>query len=270
MSNNADEAEDLARLGGSLVINMGTVTPDMLEAYVRALKAYNTAGQPVIFDPVGYAAWVLFTTPLIRANKSNAQSFPSRAGATQTRRSAVQTILGGGYLDVIKGNEGEIQTVFSASSSAQQRGVDSTSTLSHGGKARLVRRLAERERTVVVMTGETDYLSDGCRTFAASNGHEYLGMITGTGCVLGTTISAMVAVHPGDKLLAAIAGVLLFSVAGEMAAARQDVQGPGSFQVAFVDELARLTKATAGGDLRWLQIAKLVKVAVGEEGEGED
>ena len=53
MANYAEEAADLAKLGGSLVINMGTVTPDGLQNYVKALKAYNQAGQPVIFDPVG-------------------------------------------------------------------------------------------------------------------------------------------------------------------------------------------------------------------------
>lgn len=54
MSGNAGEAADLAALGGALVINMGTVTPDGLENYVKALRAYNAAGRPVVFDPVGY------------------------------------------------------------------------------------------------------------------------------------------------------------------------------------------------------------------------
>ena len=54
MSNNGDEAVDLAKLGGALVVNMGTVTPEGLNNYVKAIKAYNAVGQPVIFDPVGY------------------------------------------------------------------------------------------------------------------------------------------------------------------------------------------------------------------------
>jgi thiamine-phosphate diphosphorylase/hydroxyethylthiazole kinase len=53
MSNNGEEAADLAKLGGALVVNMGTVTPDGLQNYVKALKAYNQAGRPVVFDPVG-------------------------------------------------------------------------------------------------------------------------------------------------------------------------------------------------------------------------
>jgi thiamine-phosphate diphosphorylase/hydroxyethylthiazole kinase len=53
MSNYGEEAADLAKLGGALVINMGTVDPNGLANYVKALKAYNEAGRPVVFDPVG-------------------------------------------------------------------------------------------------------------------------------------------------------------------------------------------------------------------------
>jgi thiamine-phosphate diphosphorylase / hydroxyethylthiazole kinase len=53
MSNNGEEAEDLARLGGALVVNMGTVTPESLMNYGKAIRAYNQAGRPVVFDPVG-------------------------------------------------------------------------------------------------------------------------------------------------------------------------------------------------------------------------
>jgi len=56
MSNNGEEAPDLAKLGGALVINMGTVTPESLRNYVKALHAYNNADRPVVFDPVGYGS----------------------------------------------------------------------------------------------------------------------------------------------------------------------------------------------------------------------
>jgi thiamine-phosphate diphosphorylase/hydroxyethylthiazole kinase len=53
MANYGEEAADLAKLGGALVINMGTVTPEGLKNYGQALKAYNAAGRPVVLDPVG-------------------------------------------------------------------------------------------------------------------------------------------------------------------------------------------------------------------------
>lgn len=53
MANYGQEAADLAKLGGALVINMGTVTPEGLANYIQAIQAYNQADRPVVFDPVG-------------------------------------------------------------------------------------------------------------------------------------------------------------------------------------------------------------------------
>jgi len=42
----------------------------------------------------------------------------------------------------------------------------------------------------VVLTGPTDYISDGETVVALKNGNEILGKITGSGCILGSTIAA--------------------------------------------------------------------------------
>ncbi|KAL2156120.1 hypothetical protein VTH82DRAFT_865 [Thermothelomyces myriococcoides] len=234
MAGYGEEAADLCKLGGALVINMGSVDPSGLENYIKALKAYNLEGRPVVFDPVG-------------------------AGATSLRREAVRTIMASGYLDVIKGNEGEIKTVF-GNSNEQQRGVDSTSTLDASQKAKLVRELASREKNVILMTGKTDFVSDGVRTYAIDNGHEYLGMVTGTGCTLGTTISASIASRHADRLAAVVAAILHFEIAAELAAERPEVRGPGTFVPAFLDELYLIRQATARNDLAWLARAKVRSV----------
>jgi len=177
------------------------------------------------------------------------------------RRSAVKTLLAAGYFDVIKGNEGEIRTIFG--SVIQQKGVDSgVSTLNHAEKAKMVRDLAARERNVVVMTGATDFVSDGVRTMAISNGHELLGRITGSGCVLGTTISLALAVSRGDKLLATLAALLHYEIGAEIAAAREDVRGPGTFVPALIDELYNIHKSTSRGDWGWLERAKVEAVDI--------
>ncbi|KAH6888559.1 Hydroxyethylthiazole kinase family-domain-containing protein [Thelonectria olida] len=235
MANYAEEAADLAKLGGALVVNMGTVTPDGLKNYTQALQAYNEANRPVVFDPVG-------------------------AGATSVRRNAVKSLLAAGHFTVIKGNEGEIQTV--AGASVLQRGVDSTSSLTLPAKARLVTALARRLHNVVLLTGATDLISDGRRTFRVDNGHALLAAVTGTGCTLGTTVSAFVAAHGADPLLAAVAATVVFGLAAELAAARSEVRGPGTFVPVFLDELYGIRKATADGDFRWLTMAKVQAVEV--------
>ena len=237
MSNNGDEAGDLAKLGGALVINMGTSTPEGFVNYGKALRAYNAVGGPTLFDPVG-------------------------AGATAQRRHGVKEMLANGYFTVIKGNEGEIKTV-SGSSTGQQRGVDSgTSTLDGRGKAQLVKDLASQERSVILMTGKTDYISDGARTFAVSNGHEYLGNITGSGCTLGTTIAAFLATHRQDTLLAALTGILMYEIAAEHAALREGVNGPGTFIPAFIDSLFGIRSSTAAGDDSWISAARIEEVQI--------
>ena len=74
---------------------------------------------------------------------------------------------------------------------------------------------------IVVMTGKTDYVSDGYSAVALSNGHPLLGDITGSGCMVGTAIAAFAAAARleapesaddagrlvrGDMFLAAVAG----------------------------------------------------------------
>jgi len=232
MSNNGPEAGDLAALGGSLVINMGTTTPEIRSNHLKALAAYNAVGGPVLLDPVG-------------------------AGATQQRREGVKALMAGGYFDVIKGNEGEIRTV-AGTQGVKQHGVDSgASQLSLDDRVRLVKGTAARERNVVLMTGITDVVSDGERTFAISNGHEYLCEITGSGCTLGTTIASVMAVEREDKLLAVVTGILMYEIAAERAAARLDVRGPGTFVPAFIDELYVIRQESASGDGSWAQAARI-------------
>ncbi|KAF1936798.1 TMP-TENI-domain-containing protein [Clathrospora elynae] len=248
MANAGAEAADLSKLGGALVVNMGSnVTPEGVENFQVAISAYNSVGGPIVLDPVG-------------------------AGATSMRRDALASLMRTGYFDLIKGNEREIMAVAHASGLSvppsftpltstsgqeqqqqqqqQQRGVDSgESLLTLQQKAGLVSHLAARERTIILMTAATDVISDGVRTYSISNGHAFLGKITGSGCTLGTTLSAYLAANPADKLHAAVAGLLHFEIAAEWAAKRTDVKGPGTFVPAFIDELYNYSVAVGeGGD----------------------
>ena len=232
MSNYGGEAEDLAKAGGSLVINMGSVTRESVQNYLQALQAYNSQSGPVLFDPVG-------------------------AGATEHRRQALQILLTGGYFDVIKGNLDEIKAVL-GECATQQKGVDCTeSGISDTERARIVKRVAQRERNIVVMTGMVDFVSDGTRVYSVKNGHAYLDQITGSGCTLGTTIASCLAIEKDDKLLAVLSAILMFEIAAERAAHQAGVRGPGTFVPAFLDALYGISEETSKDNTLWLQAAKI-------------
>lgn len=42
---------------------------------------------------------------------------------------------------------------------------------------------------IIVLTGVTDYVSDGTTVVRLSNGHSLLGEITGSGCMVGTSVA---------------------------------------------------------------------------------
>lgn len=43
--------------------------------------------------------------------------------------------------------------------------------------------------SIVVLTGVTDWVSDGNTVVRLSNGHSFLGEITGSGCMVGTSVA---------------------------------------------------------------------------------
>lgn len=69
----------------------------------------------------------------------------------------MKEILSSGRITVLKGNESEIKTVYNAlygdgSDGEHQRGVDSSSTLSHEEKTKLVASLARNANFKVVVS----------------------------------------------------------------------------------------------------------------------
>jgi len=91
---------------------------------------------------------------------------------------------------------------------------------------------AESRETVVALTGEIDWITDGARIVRVENGHPLMARITAMGCAGTALIAAFSALHD-NALEAAAAAVLVTGVAGEIAGVH--AKGPGSFQPAFLD-----------------------------------
>ncbi|MEX0590057.1 MAG: hydroxyethylthiazole kinase [Xanthobacteraceae bacterium] len=101
-------------------------------------------------------------------------------------------------------------------------------------------RFALDHITVAACTGVTDYVTSGAKRVRIENGHPFMAQVTGIGCAGSALVAAMVAIED-DEFLAAVAGLLLMNVAGELAA--ESAKGPGTFAPALLDMLATVEAA---------------------------
>jgi hydroxyethylthiazole kinase len=212
MAHAKDEVREMAGLAGALVLNIGTLSDDWIDAMLIAGAAANERGIPVVLDPVG-------------------------AGATRYRTTTAKRILDEVDVSVLRGNAGEVATLVGVE--AEVRGVESIGT--GGDAAELAREAALTLGLVASVTGAVDHVSDGDRAAAISNGHELLAAITGTGCMASALSGCFLAAND-DPFEAAVEALVAFGVAGEDAA--REAKGPGSFHVALYDALAALDPAT--------------------------
>lgn len=103
-------------------------------------------------------------------------------------------------------------------------------------------RLAKRSGAIVAVTGAVDYVTDGTRLAAVTNGHHLMASLSSGGAALSALMAAFLA-SADDAFDAAMQALGYFGVAGELAA--RDANGPGTMRVQLLDRLHRLTR----GDL---------------------
>lgn len=205
MAHAPEEVDEMVGLASSLVLNIGTLTSEFIESMIIAGKAANRKGIPVVLDAVG-------------------------AGATKFRTYESKRLLEEIKIDVIKGNAGEIGVL--AGVDAEVKGVESISV---GGEPKdIAKSLAKSTGATVVITGKTDYISDGQNTYEIKNGHDLMGEIVGTGCMATSVIASFCAVE-SNYAKASSAALSCFGIAGELAADKSC--GTGSFKEEFFDSL---------------------------------
>ena len=210
MAHAADEVADMALIAGALVINIGTLDAAWVESMLKAGKAKHNAGGVVVLDPVG-------------------------VGATSYRTETAWKIIDECHPDIIRGNASEIMALINAD--IKSKGVDSS--CSSDDAVESAKMLAARSGAIVVISGETDYVTDGSKLESIANGSPLMPRVTAMGCTASSMVGAFASVNP-DLFEASLNAMALMGVAGEIAA--RNSSGPGSLLTNFVDTLYNITE----------------------------
>ena len=210
MAHAPEEVAEMAQIASALVLNIGTLTVDFVEAMKLAAQSANKKGIPVVLDACG-------------------------AGATALRDRKCLELLNEVRIDVIKGNASEVARV--SGESVKTRGVDATEV--SGDLVLLAEKLAAQRKATVVITGKVDITTDGRQTHLVKNGHPLMARVVGTGCMAASVIGAFAAVE-SDLSLAAACALAIYGIAGEVAA--EKASGPASFKERLFDCLYNLDR----------------------------
>lgn len=209
MAHAKEEVEEMVGVAGALVLNIGTLEPDWVDAMELAGRRANELGIPVILDPVG-------------------------AGATRLRTESSRRLIENVKISIVRGNAAEVSTL--AGLKAEIRGVESIGSEMNEDVAK---EFAASIGCTVAITGAVDIVSDGKRSAKIANGDVMLSRVVGTGCISNTIVASFAAVD-SDPFTAAVGGLVAIGIAGELAAEIAP-EKPGTFHVELYNALYALT-----------------------------
>jgi len=122
--------------------------------------------------------------------------------------------------------------------SGETKGVDS----SHSSESAIdaARELSHATGSVISVSGTVDIIIRGEEIARVKNGHALMPKVTGLGCTASALTGAFAAVNP-QLFWASCHAMAVMGIAGEIAA--QKAEGPGTFQVYFLDTLHQLNES---------------------------
>lgn len=213
------ECGEFTEIASSLLINVGTLTTQAAKAMLHSAEAAHATGTPWVLDPVGIGSALYYRTSIVN---ELLQYKPN----------------------IIRGNPAEIMVL--AGVDAKSQGVDSQEKAEDAFE--YAEKVARDFGTIVAMTGQYDYITDGEKSYVITVGTERLTRVTGTGCALSALVAGIAgATH--DALEAAATACYITALCGQIAA--EKTEGLGSFSVQYLDELSLMTSG------KLLEIAKI-------------
>ena len=214
MADGPADGPEMAHGASAVLLNTGQLNDSLSEAIYETGLAANELGVPVVLDPVGM-------------------------GSTPTRNELVERLLADVEFAAIKGNYGEITAL--AGAEAEVRGVESVGE--YDEIEQTAQAVAESADTVVVASGDTDIVATADNAYRVAAGHEMMGEVVGTGCILGGAVASFCG-GIDDSLTAALHATLAFGLVGERAA-DDEYNGPASYHTNLLDGIWNLTPEVA-------------------------
>ena len=210
MADEIEEMRDMVSIVDALLINIGTVNTRTRQAMIVAGQTANERDIPVVLDPVG-------------------------VGATAFRKETVEQLLQNVQFQLIRCNAGELAAI--ANIEWRSKGVDSGE--GEMNKEEVAKQVARDYQCYVIVTGETDLLTNGEQILYSSGGNELMTQITGTGCLLSAICAATLVL--GGNTMQHLQQVL--QQYKEVASNAAVVGLLGSFQVEVFNELYKISRS---------------------------
>lgn len=206
-----EEASEMLQISSGAAINMGSFRSDELPYIEKVGQLANDLNIPLVLDPV--------------------------AVAMPYRQKVVTNLLDYIHFDFIRGNAGEIAAL--AGIKWQAKGIDAGD--GSADLAEVAKKVAKRYNCTVVLSGPTDYISDGTHDTTVTHGTHLFQIHVGSGDMLSSLIAAFAAVSKDNYFEAARMACLIFATTGEIVANELVDEKPGSFIVALLDKLHLVT-----------------------------
>lgn len=221
MAEDAEELEEVVTIADVLVINIGKLSKNQIEAMKISCETADKTNTPIILDPVG-------------------------VGVTELRNKTTADLIKNHNITAIRGNISEIKAiaklfgVLNESNTAKGVDVNADDVITEENlKANgdLICELASKLNTVILASGPIDILTDGETTIAIDNGDDMMPLITGSGCMLSSIVGSCIG--GSNPLEGSLVAILAMNIAGEKARAKVEEkdEGTGSFRTYLIDYL---------------------------------
>ena len=215
MAHHPAEVGEITSRAAALSLNMGAL--EDFEAMKLAAAKASEMGHPIVIDPVGVAA-------------------------SSYRRERCFELMDTAMPTCIRGNKSEILALLENRFTAGgvDARVDAKDIPGPEDFIKKMQQFAGEKHLILVASGKEDIVTDGTETYLVANGDPMMAKITGSGCLSGAVLSAVLYLNKSARMAAIACGIM--GIAGQKAAGltKELEAGTMTFEKYFIDSLSLL------------------------------